>query len=316
MSRIVASCLLVVSYLTVYCLAAEPILKPGQKTVILGDSNTYGGGYIELLETMLTLDQPQTDWKLLNLGVPSEGVTGLTEKGHPFPRPNVHERLDRVLKYCQPDLVLACYGMNDGVYAPLDQSRFEKYQAGIKELVAKVQASGAKLVLVTPPPFEASAFKGKMAGPEATEFGYQLAFRDYDLVLEKYATWVKSLANEKLIVIDIYAPIKAEQAKSNAKFTSDGIHFSEPSSQVIAMVLYQQLRNETAENAATLLKHENLPALRKLIKQRQQILRDALLSETKHLRPGLAKGLPINEAETKAAELRKQIEEKLLQPVR
>ncbi len=84
MLRIVAICFLVVSYLPVYGLAAEPILKPGQKTVILGDSNTYGGGYIELLETMLTLDQPQTDWNLLNLGVPSEGVTGLTEKGIRF----------------------------------------------------------------------------------------------------------------------------------------------------------------------------------------------------------------------------------------
>ncbi len=228
----------------------------------------------------------------------------------------MHERLDRVLKYCKPQLVLACYGINDGVYAPLDQSRFEKYQSGIKELVTKVQANGAKLVLLTPPPFEASAFKGKMAGVEAPEFGYQLAFRDYDLVMEKYATWIKSLANEKLTVIDIYTPIKAEQAKSNAKFTSDGVHFSEPSSQVIATVLFQQLRNATAEDAASLLKQENFVALRKIVKQRQHILRDALLTETKHLRPGLAKGLPINEAESKAAELRKLIEQNVLQSAR
>lgn len=87
-------------------------------------------------------------------------------------------------------------------------------------------------------------------------------------------------------------------------------------SQVIATVLFQQLRNETAEDAAALLKHESLPAMRKLIKQRQYVLRDALLSETKYLRPGIAKGLPMNEAEAKAAELRKQIEEKLLQPAR
>ena len=54
----------------------------------------------------------------INLGLPGETVTGLSEPGHPFPRPNVHERFGRVLAGGKPDLVFACYGMNDGIYYP------------------------------------------------------------------------------------------------------------------------------------------------------------------------------------------------------
>jgi hypothetical protein len=47
--------------------------------------------------------------------------------------------------------------------------------------------------------------------------------------------------------------------------------------------------------------------LLKLIGQKQRLLRDAWLTQTHHLRPGLPVGLPVPEAEAKAAELEKQI---------
>ena len=66
-------------------------------------------------------------------GLPSETVSGLSEPGHAggaFPRPDLHERLERVLEQTRPDLIVACYGMNDGIYHPFTEARFEKYQAG------------------------------------------------------------------------------------------------------------------------------------------------------------------------------------------
>ena len=50
----------------------------------------------------------------------------MSEEGHAggkFPRPDLHERLDRALPKTKPDLVFACYGMNDGIYLPLDEAR-------------------------------------------------------------------------------------------------------------------------------------------------------------------------------------------------
>jgi hypothetical protein len=49
------------------------------------------------------------------------------------------------------------------------------------------------------------------------------------------------------------------------------------------------------------------PELLKLIRKRGRLLTDAYLSDIGHQRPGMAKGLPVDEAEKQAAELDKQI---------
>ena len=79
-------------------LAAAP---PAQKRLLfLGDSITYGGTYVQIVEAALIAEHPDTVWEVLNLGLASETVSGLSEEGHAngqFPRPDLHERLDRVL---------------------------------------------------------------------------------------------------------------------------------------------------------------------------------------------------------------------------
>ncbi|HOY59180.1 MAG TPA: hypothetical protein PK640_13730, partial [Verrucomicrobiota bacterium] len=101
---------------------AESDFLPGvRRVVVLGDSITYGGGYVAGLEAYALTRHPDRQIEWLNLGLPSETVSGLSEPGHAdgqFPRPDLHERLDRVLAQTKPDLVLACYGMNDGIYYP------------------------------------------------------------------------------------------------------------------------------------------------------------------------------------------------------
>lgn len=145
--------------------AGDP-LKGMARIVFLGDSITHGGHYVTLLEAALREAHPDTEF--INLGLPSEGVTGLSEPDHPFPRPNVHERLDRVLEMADPDLVVACYGVNDGIYHPFSEERFKAYQKGIDTLIKKVQAHGARLVLVTPPPFDPLPMRKSLLPPAET----------------------------------------------------------------------------------------------------------------------------------------------------
>src|SRR5205807_8874522 len=104
-------------------------------------------------------------------------VSGLSEEGHAggqFPRPDLHERLGRVLKATRPDLVFACYGMNDGIYLPLDEGRFSKFRAGMEWLHAQVKKAGAAIIHVTPPTFD--ELKGGDPG--------------YSAVLGKYSEWL------------------------------------------------------------------------------------------------------------------------------
>jgi len=55
--------------------------------------------------------------------------------------------------------------------------------------------------------------------------------------------------------------------------------------------------------------HPHGEQLLKLIQQRQAIMKDAWLTATGHQRPGMSKGLPLPEAEAKAAELDRKIRE-------
>ena len=118
------------------------------RIVFVGDSITYSGQFIEYVEAWAKVTQPRRRCEFLNLGLPSETVSGLSEPGHAdgaFPRPDLHERFVRILERTKPDLVVACYGMNDGIYYPLANSRFEKYQAGINWLRDQARGVGAQV---------------------------------------------------------------------------------------------------------------------------------------------------------------------------
>ncbi len=104
--------------------ASTNAVPDAKRIVFLGDSITYSGHYIDYVEAVLLSQFPKSEFELINIGLPSETVCGLSEPGHAggkFPRPNLHERLDRVLMKLKPDLIMACYGMNDGIYYPFSQ---------------------------------------------------------------------------------------------------------------------------------------------------------------------------------------------------
>src|SRR5690348_6368949 len=132
-------------------------LENVHRIVFLGDSITYAGHYVEDIEAYYVTCFPDHHFEFLNLGLPSETVSGLSEPGHAggkFPRPDLHWRLNRVLEKARPDLVFACYGMNDGIYLPFSDERFQKFKDGMEWLHEQVVAPGAKLIHVTPPTFD------------------------------------------------------------------------------------------------------------------------------------------------------------------
>src|SRR6188508_1752501 len=122
-------------------------MLPGAKRVlILGDSITHGGQYVEFIEAYFVTRFPSRRIEFINLGLPSETVSGLSEPGHAggqFPRPDLHERLDRVLEKAKPDIIFACYGMNDGIYHPYSEERAAAFQNGITRLRDAAKRIGA-----------------------------------------------------------------------------------------------------------------------------------------------------------------------------
>ena len=273
-----------------------------RRILFLGDSITNAGGYVNLIESQLRLQSVDPMPELLNVGLSSEGCTGLSEPDHPFPRPDVHERLDRALAAIKPDVVVACYGMNDGIYYPFSEERFLKYQDGINRLIEKVHAAGAKLVFITPPPFDGKLLKaaGKLLPAGQDKYAYFAVYEDYDEVIKKYGAWLLEQKDRVEMVIDVHTPITAyveQQRAKNPAFTvaPDGVHCNDEGHQILAATILKAWGVESWMPVSE--------EMSKLITEKGSVLRDAWLSHVGHKRPGVAAGLPLAEAQAKAAEI-------------
>ena len=240
--------------------------------------------------------------EIINVGLPSENCTGLSEPDHPFPRPDIHERLDRALAAIKPDVVVACYGMNDGIYYPFSEERFQQYQTGINRLIEKVHASGARLVLVTPPPFDAMPLKkaGKLLPAGQDKYAWFAVYEGYDQVIQQYSEWLIQQNDRVEMVIDLHSPILTfweQQRKTDPDFTvaPDGVHCNSTGHQTIAEVI---LKAWGVDSLVPISKEMTV-----LANEKGAVLHDAWLSHIGHKRPGTKAGLPLAEAEAKAAEI-------------
>jgi lysophospholipase L1-like esterase len=211
------------------CSAGDLPWKDGHRVVFIGDSITQAGVYIQDIEAYLFTRFPDRKFEVIGLGLSSETVSGMTEAGHPYPRPDVRERLTRVLDQSKPDLVVVCYGMNDGIYHPPSAERLAAYQHGIEEIVNRIRKAGAEVLLVTPPPFDPKPIAARLRPLGGQEYGYQHPFDGYDTVLGSYGDWLVSKRTDGWKVADVHAASNrfvASLRESDPNFTlaSDGVH--------------------------------------------------------------------------------------------
>lgn len=282
----------------------KPFPRKVHRILFLGNSITYAGQYVTDIEAWFVTHYPKKHYEFINVGLPSETVSGLSEEGHAdgrFPRPDLHERLARVLAATKPDLVLASYGMNDGIYQPFDEGRFEKFKEGMTWLHNEIANAGIPIIHLTPPVFDE-----KNGGHEG-----------YSQVLDRYSEWLISQRDAaKWKVADVHFPMKNfldDHRKADAAFAfaKDGVHPDALGHWVMAkqILLYLGEKKvadiESIEDAVAVQK--NGKEILQLISQRQQIMKDAWLTATKHTRPEMNVGLPLEEAKEKAAATEKEI---------
>lgn len=289
----------VLALLSLGCSQSDDPINHAKRIVFLGDSITHSGQYIVYLEAALRETHPETEF--INLGLPSEGCSGLSEPEHPFPRPNVHERLDRVLSKADPDLVFACYGMNDGIYYPFSEERFALYKEGINTLIEKVSKHGARLILLTPPPFDPFPLdnKGKLLPSDAPEFSWKEIYEHYDRdVIAPYGKWILQQNERVYQVIDLHGPVTRivqEKRKESPTFvlSDDGVHIDHEGHHLLAETIHQALyKDGLPEIPATEISR---------IEKQQEIMHPAWLTHVGHQRPGVKDGLPLKEAKSAAA---------------
>ncbi len=278
-----------------------------QRVLFLGNSITYDGRYIVDLETFVLLKHPKRQPDVfINVGLPSETVSGLSEPGHAggkFPRPDLHERLARVLEATKPDVIFVDYGMNDGIYLPLDSARFAAYRNGMTWMHAELKRSGAKQIIILTPPVHDDPLKG---------------LNGYDLVLDEYSRWIMAQQEAKgWEVGDLHFPMKAyleakREKQPGFKLAEDGVHPGDLGHWLMAKEILTGLGYGIADSTTSVFGavggSSKARGIRALVAKRQAIMKDAWLKRTGFIRPDMPEGLPFDEAERQAAEITQEIE--------
>lgn len=225
---------MLLSVFTFVSASAEQMpFKDGDRVMFLGDSITQDGRYAALVEAYFWSAHADLNIEFINVGLSSETVSGITEPVHPYPRPNIHHRVQRALELGRPDWVLICYGMNDGIYHPTEPRISDAYRKGLNELLDRVAQSGAKAIVLTPPTFDydAPAIQNRLKSVKDDEpYGYKKPFAQYNEALAELAKIALEAKNHPAVerVIDIYHPTTeyvaaAKAAKAGYEY-GDGVH--------------------------------------------------------------------------------------------
>ena len=291
-------------------------LQNVHRIVFLGDSITYAGGYVADVEAYYDTRFPDQHFEFINVGLSSETVSGLSEASEKNPRPDLHERLGRILEKTKPDLTFICYGMNDGIYHPPDEARLKAFQDGMKSVHQQIAATGAKIIHVTPPVFDPVGAQTRIA--TNAPFGFGRPYWGYNQTLDQFSEWLVAQRAAGWEVADLHSGMnrwlaEERQRDPNFNFARDGVHPDNEGHWIMAKQILLYLGAKDVEKAdgpyAMLFPNPNCDEILKLVRQKEELLRDAWLNFCGFNHPGVKKGLPIPEAEAKAAEVDKQIRE-------
>ncbi len=286
-------------------------LRKVHRIVFLGDSITQAGDYVTDVECWLL--SKGISIEVLNLGLGSETATDLTDaeneghlKAHRFGRPFISERLDRVLAATKPDMVIACYGMNDGSVLPADETGLKRFSDSVTRLREAAMKAGARRVVICTPPVYDSGDKTKPGV--------------HDENLSRYSAWIMAQKAKRWDVVDIHGPMRKEldagrEANPGFRFAGDRVHPGREGHWLMAREILTQFLGAKLEGVSSAEQFfaSNGNEIRRLVGERRSLLSSAWLTTTKHKRPGVpggpgvAPGPSIEGANAKAAVISEKI---------
>lgn len=281
-------------------------LDQAKQIMFLGNSITYAGQYVSLFESYLLTQFPHTQTEVINVGLPSETVSGLSEDNHAdgqFARPCLFTRLDRVMGKLNPDIAFACYGINDGIYLPFDNDRFDAFKEGMLALHQQLEKAGVKRVVFLSPPVHDDPEKG---------------LQGYNLVLDRYTDWLLTQREERgWEVIDLHYPMNRyinERRKEDPSFklAADGVHPDINGHRLIAQQIIAYFDPDFINDGLLdrFLDPKSISnQLFQWVEKSQNTTKNAWLTYTGHERPGLPQGVPLAEAMQELKDSRHKIAE-------
>lgn len=212
-------------------------LADGSRIIFFGDSITAAGiretGYVTMVEEALEVLYPDRLIEVRGSGVVNDTVN------------NLRRRLSRDVLDRRPTLVVIYVGVND--VAGLGPGNVavavgkQAYRTGLTELVNRIQAAGAEVLLCTP------AVLGEVVDDESR----------INRALDDYAEVVHEVAEDQQAgVCDLRREFSEYLREHNSTeltrglLTSDGVHLNERGNRLVAKTMLRALTTERESGSA------------------------------------------------------------------
>ncbi len=191
-------------------LAADLVLKKGDRVAIVGDSITEQKLYSKFMELYLLACVPQLDLTCFQFGWGGERAPGFAG------------RMENDMVWWRPTVVTTCFGMNDGGYRPFEKGIGDTYEAGDRRIETRCKQLGARMIVGGPGPVDSETWK--KTEPDADTY--------YNDNLGKLSAIAGKIAQENGFVfaglhpfmMKVMQDAKAALGKDYAVCGGDGVH--------------------------------------------------------------------------------------------
>lgn len=198
-----------------------------KKVVFFGDSITEAavnkGGYIDVLQNMITAKGAADKFELNGAGISGNKIYDL------------YLRIEKDVLEKKPDVVVIWVGVNDVWHKASSNTGtdFDKFGHFYDAVVKKIQATGAKVIVVTP-----------AAIGEKNDYSNA---QDGDL--NAYSSWMREYVKKNgLGLVDLRSIFHEYSLKHNPEnkdrdiLTNDGVHLNEKGNALVAEEMWKVLQ--------------------------------------------------------------------------
>jgi lysophospholipase L1-like esterase len=210
------------------CMCCMSFMQEGKKRIIfLGDSITElgvkKGGYIDLLNSRISNNGQSNQFELVGAGIGGNKIYDL------------YLRLERDVLDKAPNVVVVWVGVNDVWHKSLmgTGTDYDKFGLFYDAVVQKIQAKGAKVILMTP---AVIGERNDQSNPQDGE-------------LNLYAKWIRQYAAQKNItLVDCRKLFLEYSVKNNPSqldkgfLTYDRVHLNDKGNQLVADAVWEAIK--------------------------------------------------------------------------
>jgi lysophospholipase L1-like esterase len=229
--------------------AAEALpLKDGERIVFLGDSITAqgvkAGGYVDLIQKQIATTRPSAGIEVIGAGISGNKV------------PDLQKRLDKDVLAKNPSVVVIYIGVNDVWHWEKHSvgTKIEDYRTGLEEIIGKIQAAKARVILCTPAvigeaiPVLPDPLPDSASHLEKLQWHNRQADCERALMLDEYAAASRSAAKQSgAEFLDLrrafldYLKENNPSNKTRGVLTVDGVHMNAEGNRFVAGLIADRL---------------------------------------------------------------------------